>query len=152
MARICHFVSELNFIFDTRHTPLASRSHFFCPGLASLRNILLQGSSPSSFVARSSHQFLYHTPIKYPDVVCLNKQTQGAVTIALHTMYCLRHFLPMYSNPPQTLSVKCPNTSSLFLSSSASPYFVLLLAISFAFAHRPWYHQSIFSHFSDPVT
>jgi hypothetical protein len=26
----------------------------------------------------------------------------------------------------------------LFLSSSASPYFVLLLAISFAFAHRPW--------------
>lgn len=26
----------------------------------------------------------------------------------------------------------------LFLSSSASPYFVLLLVISFAFAHRPW--------------
>lgn len=55
-------------------------------------------------------------------------------------MYCLRHFLPMYSSlTPLPFLYELTNCDSLFLSSSVSPYFVLLLAISFAFAHRPWY-------------
>jgi hypothetical protein len=58
------------------------------------------------------------------------------VKIANHSMYCLRHFLPMYF---PSFSRGRLTRGRLFLSSSASPYFVLLLAISFAFAHRPWY-------------
>jgi hypothetical protein len=57
--------------------------------------------------------------------------------LRVEQMYCVRHFLPLYDTP--TLRGL---THSLFLSSSASPYFVFCLAIAFALLHRPWYQSS----------
>jgi len=130
---LLHIYQKLDLILYHLFSKISTT--FFLPDLGSQRQLPHHPFLPNIAVSFTLFHFSFLAPSPFSSFISLfNSGLRVAFFKIAHAMYCLRHFLPLFLDYRDSSLI-----SSLFLSSSASPYFVLLLAVSLVLLHRPWY-------------